>query len=647
MLHTHIHLLNMAHRLALLSVAFAAAAFSPQAFSQGALPFDLEEITVDPSDPKFPGIDFTFQPVGFEVSEAAGVAVMDFDNDSLLDVYLPNSEFQASKLYRNLGGGKFEDVAVDRGVDQAVQRRAGALFLDVENDGDLDLLTFGYPGYTASMDLYTLFRNDGAPAYSFTDVTTSAGSFPLAPTAELTILGDFGGASAGDVDGDGYVDFMATYWARLPGFQYDQMRIWRSVPNSPMPPGAEDWSARQFQDVTISSGLDEWFKGSTWMPSLVDYNGDGLLDVHINVDFGIDIFRLNDGNGVFLSNSSVAAGLNGDPVEPRNEMGIAFGDIDFDGDLDQFQSNAFFGDRFYRNDSTFGVSGEGVIFKDFGPQVNASVARFGWGVALSDMDNDADLDLLEVSGFRDPSSNFYHENQWPLTLVDGVTPLYTNRSDQVPAFAKTQGNPAGDEDIARSLVPFDMDNDGDLDLVVTRPGISPWLTPGDHKRTAVYENTLSSSNHWLQVDLRETGGSRNVVGAKVYVRAAGVTQYSQVVAGSSFLGQMPDRQHFGLGAPGNIGWILVRWKDNSITGVLLPPKDSIVTVAHQGFDFLGDVYPNGVVDAFDLIALDWVIANPALANSTFGHLPYKILGDLNGDNTLDVRDRLLLEQMVP
>ena len=72
-----------------------------------------------------------------------------------------------------------------------------------------------------------------------------------------------------------------------------------------------------------------------------------------------------------------------------------------------------------------------------------------------------------------------------------------------------------------------------------------------------------------------------------------------------------------------------------------------MTVAHQGFDFLGDVYPNGVVDAFDLIALDWVIANPALANSTFGHLPYKILGDLNGDNTLDVRDRLLLEQMVP
>ncbi|MFT6039979.1 MAG: hypothetical protein ACI9C2_000134 [Gammaproteobacteria bacterium] len=636
----------MVYRLVPLGFGLAAAVLAPQAYSQGTIPFDLNELTVDPLAPEFAGIDFTFHPVGFEASEAAGVAVMDFDNDSLLDIYLPNSEFYSNKLYRNLGNGKIVDVAVALGVAQPLQRRAGALFIDVENDGDLDLLTLGYPGYTANMDLYTLFRNDGAPAYSFTDVTVSAGSFPLAPTEELTFLGDYGGASAGDFDGDGYVDFMATYWARLPGYLYDQMRIWRSVPNSPGQVGATDWSARQFQDVTISTGLDQWLSGSTWMPSLIDYNRDGHLDVHINVDFGMDILRLNDGDGVFKTNASTAVGLNGDPAESRNEMGIAFGDVDFDGDLDQFQSNAYFGDRFYRNDSVLGSVGTGLLFTDFAPAVNADQARFGWGVALADMDNDADLDLLRVAGFRQPQSNFYHENQWPATLSDGVTPLFVERSDQVPAFAKTNGNLLDDEDIARSLVPFDMDNDGDLDLVVTRSGISPFIIPGKHTRTAIYENTLSSPNGWVEVDLLETGGSRNVVGAKVYVRSAGVTQYKQVIAGSSYLGQMPDRQHFGLGDPGNIGWILVRWTDNTVTGVLGTPPNSVATIQHQGFDFLGDVYPNGVVDAFDLVAFDWVVANPVLAEATFGKLPYKILGDLNGDNVLDNRDRTLLEQLI-
>ena len=572
---------------------------------------------------------------------------MDFDNDSLLDVFLPSSDFHPSKLYRNVGGGKFIDVAVERGVDQPSQRRAGGLFLDVDNDGDLDLLTLGYPGYTGNQDLYTLFRSDGAPGFSFTDVTSSAGGFQLAPTEELTFLGDFGGSCAGDFDGDGYLDFMATYWARVPEYLYDQLRIWRSRPNSAPAIGQTDWSSRQFVDATITAGLDSWFTGSTWMPTFVDYNRDGLLDIHINVDFGADILRLNDGAGGFLPNESEAAGLNGAPAEPRNEMGITLGDIDFDGDLDQFQSNAYWGDRFYRNDTELGESGQGLAFEDFAPEVSAQLARFGWGVALTDMDNDADLDLLRVAGMKNPFSNWFHENQWPATLADGKTPLFVDRSVHVPTFAKIKGNLLGDEDIARSLVPFDMDNDGDMDLVVTRSGSSPFLIPGQHTRTAVYENTLQSTNKWLQVDLREAGGSRNVSNARVYVRAAGRTQMKEVITGSSFQGQMPDRLHFGLGDPGAIGWVLVRWVDGSVTGVLGTQPNSIITINNLGRDSLGDVYPDGVVDAFDLVAFDWVLANEALAASAFGHLPYKILGDLNGDNVLDGLDRALLVNLIP
>lgn len=632
------------------SAILAIAACSPAALGQitsSPLPFDLIEISDDLGAPESPGIDFQFFPVGFEFSEAGGVAVMDYDNDTRLDVYLPNTEFYASKLYRNLGGGQFVDVAPGLGVDEPFKRRAGGLFLDIENDGDLDLLTIGYPGYTANLDLYTLFRSNGAPSFSFTNVTNSAGNFQLAPTLDPTLLGDYGGSCAGDYNGDGYIDFFTTYWARLPGFQYDQMRLWRSAPNSPPQIGQQDWSARQFIDATITAGLDSWFEGSTWTPSFVDYNRDGLLDLHINVDFGMDILRLNDGLGGFSADISTSVGLNGSPAETRNEMGIAFGDIDHDGDLDQFLTNAYWGDRLYRNDSTFGLAGAGMSYTDFAPDVGAQLARYGWGAAFADMDNDADLDLLKVAGLVTPESNWLHENQWPATLGDGVTPLFVDQSQFVPEFAKIKGNPQGNVDVAKSLVPFDLDNDGDLDLLATRPGNSPYISPGQHLRTAVYRNTLQSGNKWLQVNLRGTNGSRNVANARVYVRAGGVTQMREVLVGSSFMAQEPDRMHFGLGTASTIDWVAVRWSDGAVTGKLGILPNSIRTIQRGALNSLGDANFDGVTNHNDLDALRWLIMNPVLAETLHGNKPYKILGDLNGDNTLDLLDYALLKAMVP
>lgn len=637
--------LSVNMKYARISLAMAFAALAPSAAAQ--LPFDLIEISDDLAAPEFPGIDFQFFPVGFEFSEAGGVAVMDYDNDSLLDVYLPNTEFHASKLYRNLGGGQFTDVAPALSVDEPNRRRAGGLFLDIENDGDLDLLTIGYPGYTANLDLYTLFRNDGAPGYGFTDVSASAGGFQLAPTADPTLLGDYAGTCAGDYNGDGYIDFFTTYWARLPGYLYDQMRLWRSEPNGPPHIGQTDYSERQFIDATITAGLDSWFEGSTWTPSFVDYNRDGYLDLHINVDFGMDILRLNDGNGAFLPDVATSVGLNGAPAETRNEMGITFGDIDHDGDLDQFQTNAYWGDRLYRNDSVFGAAGTGMAFEDYAPAVNAQLARFGWGTAFADMDNDADLDLLKVAGLVTPESNWYHENQWPTMLPDGKSPLFVDQSMWVPEFAKTQGNPLGDEDIARSLVPFDYDMDGDLDLIVTRSGISPYIFPGKHVRTAFYENTLSTTDGWIEINLRNKNGSRNVANARVYVHTPGLTQMDEVIVGSSYMAQQPDRRHFGLGSAQAINWIAVRWPDGTVSGKIGTPINSMTTVEYGAWDFLGDVNTDLKKDQNDLVALSWLIANPVLAEQMFGDLPYKIVGDMNGDNVLDSLDYALLDAIIP
>jgi hypothetical protein len=632
-------------KFAPITVVLASTFLAPVALAQ--LPFDLLEITDDKQAPEFPGIDFEFFCVGFEESEGAGCAVMDYDNDGLIDVYLPNTEFHASALYRNLGGGQFVDVAASLGVDEIFRRRAGGLFLDMENDGDLDLLTIGYPGYTADQNLFTLFRSNGAPAFTFTDVTVSAGSFTHAPTADPTLLGDHGGSTAGDYNNDGYIDFLVTYFARLPGYLYDQMRIYRNDPNAPAAPGQRDWSERQFIDSTISAGLDDWFPGGTWMPSFLDYNRDGFLDIHINVDYEFDILRLNDGAGGFGPNTSSQVGLNGSPALTRNEMGIAFGDIDFDGDIDQFNSNAYWGDRFYRNDSVFGAAGTGMAFVDFAPNVGADLARMGWGCALADMDNDRDLDLLRVAGLTLPQDNWFHLNLWPQTLADGLTPKYNDNGKQLLEFTKPKAQPGGDRDIGRALVPVDYDNDGDLDLIVTRPGTSPFIFPGDHVRTAVYENTLSTTDNWVEVDLRGQGGSRNVAHAKVYLSTDGVVQVKQVLVGTSFAAQEPDRMHFGIGGSSSVDWILVRWHDGTITGQSSLPINQISTINYSALDLLGDVNLNGVVNGIDVIAVRWLLENPVIAEAQYGHLPFKILGDMNDDNVFDSLDHAILSNLVP
>ncbi len=626
----------------LLAIAF----ITPNALSQ-TIPFDLVEITDDKLAPEFPGVDFEYFTVGFEESEGSGCAVMDYDNDGLIDLYLPNTEFHASKLYRNIGGGKFVDMAPALGLMQITQRRAGGLFMDVENDGDMDLVTMGHPGYTADQDLFTLFRNNGAPTFDFTDVTNSAGSFPLAPTADPTLLGDYGGSSGGDYNSDGYIDFCTTYFARLPGYLYDQMRLWRSDVNTPALPGQTDWSERQFIDATISSGLDEWYPGGTWMPSFLDYNRDGHLDLHLNIDYAMDILRLNDGAGSFGPDICTSVGLNGNPTGTRNEMGVAFGDIDFDGDLDQFNANAYWGDRFYRNDSEFGATGAGMMFADFAPSVGADQARFGWGCTLADMDNDMDLDLLRVAGLTLPEDNWLHVNKWPAKLSDGITPLFADVSKLVPEFSKQKANPNGDRDIGRSLIPFDFDNDGDLDLVETRPGNSPYIFPGTHVRTAIYENTLSSANSWVQVDLRGKNGSRNVTHARVYLRAGGVVQMKQILLGQSFAGQKPQRLHFGLGSATAVDWIVVRWPDGTLSAKGALPINKASTVHMGPVDLLGDVNMNGVVNAQDVAICRWLIQNAAVAETLYGHLPYKEIGDMNDDNVFDKLDFAILDALIP
>ncbi len=653
-----------------LAAASLVAALAIRGMAQvSSLPFDLVDVADDPQAPDSCGVDFTWvNPDPVFGIESAGVSLADFDNDGLLDIFLPNTAPASNHLYRNLGDLAFDEVALDRGIDDPTSSSAAAAFLDYDHDGDLDLLVLSHLGKPAIPlgPKFKLFRNQGVEGgFAFTDVTAAAGFVLLPVTGKATQWGWVSGLCAGDYDQDGWTDAF-TSWNAFGISGNDQWRLLRNAPNpAPGDPLDPTWSPRVFLDATPLSGLEGEYGGEPWQPQFWDVNRDGWPDLHIAQDFTLDLMFINDKDGTF-TNVATAVGLNGDPPEFRNEMGTALGDFDLDLDLDLHTTNLNNLDRLYRNDTVKSA----VSFTDIAMLSGLHNSTWGWGTAFFDVDNDGDLDHASVSDsidhLTDEDANVVQLNLQPQKLPDRLNPAWADVSDLVPDFSKLRVESG---DAGRGLAAGDLDLDGDLDLVVTR-------TAG---RAGVYRNTLVSTNDWLQVDLVESGGSLDVTGARVYLRHGGTTQLREVFTGSSFLCQEPSRLHFGLGPPvprdivgastGGPGgattgvgassgpatpagggfpskpiggqdpyWLVVRWPDGAAQILRSPQRNMLHVIARSTVDDTGDLNGDGQLTAQDQAMLLLATQDLALFEATYPKSPGRITGDVDDDGVVDADD---------
>lgn len=497
----------------------------------------------------------------------SGAALLDYDNDGDLDVYLlqgmklnPGEQAKAkypppkdwtpgNKLFRNelvpSGKLKFTDVTTNAGIG-LVAYGMGAATGDYDNDGDVDL-------YVTNFGSNVLYRNNGNG--TFADVTAQAGvDDPRWSTSAAFV----------DYDQDGrldlfvcnYVDF--TVKGNKPCFaptgevDYCSPSSYRPVPDRLF----HNEGGGKFTDATLNAGI-----GAAYGPGLgvicADFNGDGLTDIYVANDGAANLLWINKGGGKFEESGLMAGAAYAADGAPRAGMGVTAGDIDNDGDDDLLVTNLTKqGSSFFRNNGK-------ALFDEVTADFNLAQPSFlstGFGVSWLDYDNDGWLDLFAANGavtlmpsLRGQPYPFHQRNQLFRNEVSTATGRERSGQRVFREITAEAGAALQLSEVSRAAAFGDVDNDGDVDVLVAN----------NNGPARLLLNQSSRTNHWLQVKLTGVKDNRDGIGARVaLIRKAGMI-WRRVHTDGSYLAANDPRAHFGLGKDAAIEGVGVVWPNGT------------------------------------------------------------------------------------
>jgi len=501
----------------------------------------------------------------------SGVALLDYDNDGWLDIYMLNgSTFPALKgkeaapramLLHNNHDGTFTDVAAKASVGNE-RWGIGVAVGDFDNDGWPDI-------YVSNFGKNRLYHNnhDG----TFTDVAETAG---------VTLGGWSTGATWGDYDHDGYLDLFVPGYVKFnpdnppivgkgglpPG--YCRFRGVEVMCGPRGLPGESDHLFHNngngtFTDVSAKAGVAD-AKGYYGFSSVfVDVDDDGWVDLAVANDSVPKYLYRNKHDGTFEDISYLSGFALNDDGREQAAMGIAVGDYNRDGKVDFYITN--FSDDYntlYRNESDAAFAD--VTFR--AGIATVTIPFLGWGTGFLDYDNDGLLDLFVANGHVYPGVDL---QDWGTTWAQ--RPLLLRNLDG----AKFQEVPAATGSGLAVVVPArgaafgDLFNDGHIDVVLNNIDSTPTLL----------RNVVKNSNHWITLKL--LGGSkspRDAIGAKVFVTAGGVRQRADVFSGGSYASSSDQRLHFGLGTAVKVDRVEIHWPSGTKEEITLPAVDRFFTV---------------------------------------------------------------------
>jgi len=533
-------------------------------------------------------------------SMGAGVSVVDFDRDGWQDLYVINSgEGSRNALYRNLGNGRFEDVARKMGIADLNQPGTGAcmgaVWGDYDNDGYEDLFVYRW-------GRQELFHNDQGKG--FTRVTDQAG-LPKWMNANTAVWLDY--------DRDGYLDLF------IPGYWRDDVNLW-SLENTRIMPesfeyannGGKKYLLRNkgidangkwlgFEDVTEAVGLrlpdkvaddeeaDEVMakdgkRKSRWALAVAatDLRGTGYPDIVLANDYGVNQFYANNGGKRFVDMSQKT----GVGDRPKSGMSVCFGDIFNQGRFAVYTTNITESGVLLQKNNLWVPAderaGDELHYLNLAESVGVARGGWSWGAQFGDLNNDGLVDLFLVNGYisanRRASYWFDYSKiagantsiisdaaNWPNMRgrsLSGYQPkcLWLNRQGKFDDICQAVG--VRDTYDGRAVAMADLWNRGVLDVVCANQK-GPLL---------LYKNAQANDNRWIQFELEGTRGNRSAIGAQVRVYWNGKVQIQEVSGGNGYASQNQRRLHFGLGKDGQVDRVVIRWPSSGHEQTIRAPE---------------------------------------------------------------------------
>lgn len=488
-----------------------------------------------------------------------GCAFIDYDNDGFPDILLVNGQdwpghsqsVSTLKLYHNNRNGTFTDVTAAAGLTVSMYGM-GAAVGDYDNDGFDDV-------FVTALGQSRLFHNNGNG--TFTDVTTSAG---------LGGINEFSTSAAWvDYDRDGKLDLLvANYvqWTPQTDIRCTLDGVHKSycTPESYKGSSARLWhnlGNGKFEDVTKKAGLyDPTAKGLGI--AVLDYNGDGWPDLLIANDTQPNKLYLNNANGTFTEKAIPAGIAFSEDGVARAGMGVDAADYDRSGRPSLIISN--FSNQMM---SLYHNEGNG-LFVDEAPRSSvgrASLLTLGFACFFFDYDLDGWPDIFVANGHLDSDIERIQKRisyRQPPHLFRN---LGNGKFDEVTA---TAGAAFSAPRVARGAAYADIDNDGDLDLLVTT-NAGPGL---------LFRNDGGNQNHALRIKLRGTASNRDGIGAVVRIEYAGGKQWQMLRSGSSYLSQSELVLTFGLGDKTKVLSARIEWPSGKTDQLTNVAADQTITV---------------------------------------------------------------------
>ncbi|TAM81642.1 MAG: CRTAC1 family protein [Acidobacteria bacterium] len=507
-----------------------------------------------------PSNDFLLATTG------GGVALIDYDNDGWLDIFVLNSwglhgfaeaEAPTNHLYHNNRDETFTDVTEKAGLIHHGWSQ-GVCVGDYDNDGYLDLFVTQY-----GKNLLYHNNQDG----TFTEVTSHSG-LAASPDAWNS------GAAFLDYDRDGHLDLFVSHYV---DYQYG-LALYGSNPNleetqSPVLYGVAGLKGTfntlyhnngdgTFTDVSAKAGILKARPTYGFTPLVADFDNDGWPDIYVANDSTPSLLFKNNHDGTFSEMGLLAGVAYNSNGHTQAGMGVDAGDYDCDGRLDIVKTN--FSDE---PPALFHNDGQGY-FTDVTVQAGlaGAVKDVKWGTAFFDFDNDGFQDIVIVTGpIYPPGVNNHH----PMDPESGRSLLFRNlRSGRFEDISAESGVAFTGSRCGRGLAVGDLFHTGQLDLVVNNI----------NDRPSLLRNQRPTSNSWMLIRLVGAKTNKSAIGSRVIVSTGALRSMQEVRSGGSFCSQNDLRLHFGLGPNVRSARVEVRWLSGNTQVLEGVPANHLVTI---------------------------------------------------------------------